>query len=402
MNSASLRAERRHRLSRTLLGLAAFALGALPIAQATVTWKNIQLGGFASQGFLVNSGKNDYFGETSEGTFDFREYAASASWSAGKLRVGAQAFGQKLGGYGEDKIKLDWGIVDYQYSQWLGFRAGRVKMPRGLYNEALDVDSIRPFVLLPQSVYDARLRDFNAAFNGGMVYGNVGLKTFGSLDYRAFFGKIPMSVNSGAGDYLNTGLNAENLSIGMDHTIGGSIFWNTPISGLRAGYSYNQFDNLQSTRRATFGPTVYTYTKTADAYRRNLLSVEYSTGDWLFATEAGREDADFLLVGFGPTSIRTAKILYGYVSASRRINTWLELGTYVSYSQDRQATNPLLRQADYAMSAKFDLTDKLIFKIEGHYMNGAGKIFDTAAHPQPLATLDKEWMLLAAKMTYSF
>ena len=45
-------------------------------------------------------------------------------------------------------------------------RAGRVKMPRGLYNEALDVDAVRPFVLLPQSVYDNRLRDFNASFEG--------------------------------------------------------------------------------------------------------------------------------------------------------------------------------------------------------------------------------------------
>ncbi len=388
---------------RVLPALAGAALGLLSTkASAAVTWHDVQFGGFASQGFLANTGVNNYLGDTSNGTSDFREYAANASYSFGKFRVGAQVFGQELGAYGNDKVKLDWAVADYQLAQWFGVRVGRVKMPRGLYNEALDLDSIRPFVLLPQSVYDARLRDFNAAINGGMIYGNVGLRKFGNLDYKAFYGDIPMSVNSGAGDYLNTGLAAQNLAIGMDHTLGGSLFWNTPLAGLRAGYSYSEFAGLNTNRRIAFGTFSFDYTKTADYYKRHLVSLEYSRGDWVFAAEAGRERADFLLVGFGPNSYLPAKIDYAYASASRRINTWLELGTYVSYSQDRQATNPLLRQADYALSTKFDVTAHLVFKLEGHYLNGAGKIFDTTAQPQPLAKRDAEWCMIAAKATYSF
>jgi hypothetical protein len=390
------------RLLRALLAGAAASLLAT-FASAAVTWHDIQFGGFASQGFLVNTGHNDYLGDTSDGTFNFREYAANASYSFGKFRVGAQAFGQKLGKYGEDKIKLDWAVVDYQAAQWFGVRAGRVKMPLGLYNEALDLDSVRPFVLLPQSVYDARLRDFNAAFNGAMIYGNVGLKKFGGLDYRAFYGEIPISLSSGAADYYNTGLSATTLSMGMDHVLGGSLFWTTPISGLRAGYSYSEFDKLGIVRKAFFTPTVSTtYLKEADAYKRQLFSVEYSRGDWIFATEYGREDARFVLTPFATATIRPTKIKYAYASASRRINKWLELGTYVSWSQERQSTNALLRQTDYVLSAKFDLTEHLIFKLEGHEINGAGKIFDIPTHPQPLAKRNNEWGMLAAKMTYSF
>jgi len=303
---------------RTLAALG-LAVAGLSGASAAVTWENIQFGGFASQGFLANTGNNDYLGDTSKGTFDFREYAVNSSYSIGKFRVGAQAFGQKLGQYGDDKIKLDWAIVDYQATQWFGIRAGRVKMPRGLYNEALDLDSVRPFVLLPQSVYDARLRDFNAAFNGAMIYGNVGLKSFGSLDYRAFYGKIPISLSSGAADFYNTGLSATTLSMGMDDVAGGTLFWNTPISGLRTGYSYSEFDQLAIERRAFFGPTETTYVKKADAYKRQLFSVEYTRGDWIFATEYGREDASFVLTPFATTTIRPARLKYGYVSASRRI-----------------------------------------------------------------------------------
>lgn len=50
---------------------------------------DIQFGGFASQGYLVNTGHNDYLGETSKGTFDFREYAGNVSYSTGAWRFGA-------------------------------------------------------------------------------------------------------------------------------------------------------------------------------------------------------------------------------------------------------------------------------------------------------------------------
>ncbi len=382
--------------------LAGLLAGAATTHASDSSWRNFQWGGFASQGYLVNSGHNDYLGESSKGTFDFREYAVNGSWSRGKLRVGAQVFGQELGAYGNDKIKLDWAVVDYQVAQSFGVRAGRVKMPRGLYNEALDLDSIRPFVLLPQSVYDARLRDFNAAINGAMVYGNVGLGKWGSLDYKAFGGDIPIDLKSGASDYLNTGFTAQNLSIGMGHTLGGTLFWNTPVSGLRVGYSYSRFEGLTTRRTGYVGTTLFTWDKTADAYNRHLVSVEYVRGDWLFAAEAGREGDDFLVIGLGAPLSRPANIEYVYGAVSRRINRWLELGTYFSYSQDRQSTNPLLRQADYALSAKFDITERFVFKIEGHHMSGAGKLFDTPANPQPFALRDTSWNMLAVKTTYSF
>ncbi|MCX6953474.1 MAG: hypothetical protein NTV51_15095, partial [Verrucomicrobia bacterium] len=384
------------------------ALGASAAFATDLTWKNIQFGGFASQGYL-NSSANDYLGETKDGTFDFREYAANASWSTGKFRVGAQVFGQKLGDYGNDKIKLDWASVDYQAKQWFGLRAGRVKMPRGLYNEALDLDSVRPFVLLPQSVYDNRLRDFNASFDGGMAYGNVELRRFGSLDYRAFYGRMPIQLKSGATDYFNNNLKATNLAFKMSSVRGGTVFWNTPVAGLRTGYSYSAFDKLTSERLLT---ATTEYTKTAKTYERQLVSAEYTKGDWTFATEGGTEHALYdvslrsLTTGAITPIAVTFRSQYFYVSAARRINKWLELGSYFSSSRDKQTSlfgsttvYPILRQRDYAISARFDLTEHLIFKLEGHYMDGAGKIFDTPTRPQPVAGRDKYWNMVAAKIT---
>lgn len=376
--------------------------------------------GFVSQGYIWNSGHNDYLGgDSHEGTYDFREYGFNGSMAYKQWRVGAQFFGQKLGPYGDDKMTLDWGDVDYQAAQWFGLRGGRVKMPRGLYNESLDLDSTRVFVFLPQSVYDARLRDFQASFDGGMVYGNIDLKKAGSFDYKIFGGTKSMSTDSGASDYFNIDAPFPNLAIGMDDLWGGSIFWNTPIQGLRIGYSFSRYDNFKTLR---YVPSRATDTwNNCPTYDRHLASIEYTVSDWVFAAEGGLDDTYHVLYfppGYnGNPNSQTYGHLYPeefyfYTSATWRANRWLEFGTYYSYWHWSQVGKPEpgytlpsfanLNQSDIAFSTRFDLTDNLIFKIEAHYMGGAGLVLNVPSHPQPPAATDKSWVMLDAKMTFSF
>jgi hypothetical protein len=376
-------------------------------ARAAYTWHDFQFGGFASQGYLKSSA-NDYLGDTSRGTFDFREYGLNGSWSRGQWRVGAQVFGQRLGDYGDDKLKLDWAMVDYQPAQAFGLRVGRVKLPHGLYNESLDLDAVRPFVLLPQSVYDNRLRDFIAAFNGGMAYGNIGLKAAGSIDYKVYYGKMPLSTDSGASDYFNTDAPFPNLQIGLDSAVGSWVFWNTPLQGLRVGYSFSRFKNFRTLRYIPFrGVSTY---KTAPEYDRHLISAEYTCGDWVFAAEAGRHDNHYdntYLDGTPYAHLYPTTNFY-YVSAAWRAKSWLELGSYYShYHFDQWGVGtpvvfPVLNQGDYALSARFDVNEHLLFKVEGHYMDGAGAIFDIPSHPQPVTNRDNSWTMFAAKVTVLF
>ncbi len=397
--------------ARRLALLGGFIACILP-AQA-LTFSDVQFGGFVSQGFLVNTGPNDYLGETSEGTFDFREYAANVSYATGSFRFGAQAFGQKLGEYGDDEILLDWATVDWQPKQWFGVRAGRVKSPRGLYNEALDVDAIRPFVLLPQSVYDARLRDFNASFDGAMVFGNIGLGSMGSVDYKLFYGDVPMKLDSGANDFFNQDIPYPNVSIGMESAVGGTLFWNTPVNGLRLGYSYSTFKDFGMNREVDFFGMLIVLGRFAPDYERNLISAEYMVGDWTFATEVGEETAFYGIVfpGLPITNYLDFKMRYGYLAASRRLGDKWEVGGYYSYSKESQVAVPFdpnglifdtLVQHDFAGSVKYAINDRWSGKVELHYLDGAGKIFSTPAKPVPLTARDDSWVLLALKSTYSF
>ena len=65
-------------------------------------------------------------------------------------------------------------------------------------------------------------------------------------------------------------------------------------------------------------------------------------------------------------------------------------------------SSPNLNQGDAALAARFDLTDYLNFKVEAHYMNGAGAVFDLPQAPQPVANRDKSWAMFDAQVTLSF
>src|SRR5580658_3940938 len=209
---------------------------------------DVQIGGFFSQGWLY-SDNNNYPTDDKGGTWDFRQMAFNVSDPIGShLRVGAQVFEQSFGNIGDDKIILDWAIADYNFNQAFGIRVGRVKYPKGLYGEALDLDSIRPFVFLPGSVYSPILRDFSASFDGGMIYGTVNAGK-SSFDYKVFGGNIPMGPQQGVAEFYNTSGLYTSAGVGamaMDSVEGAQFTWNTPVDGLKFVYSYSVFNNLST------------------------------------------------------------------------------------------------------------------------------------------------------------
>ena len=230
----------------------------------------------------------------------------------------------------------------------------------------------------------------------------------GSIDYRVFYGNMPISTHSGASDYFNIDAPFPNLAISIDSAIGGTFFWNAPLEGLRVGYSFSRFRDFTTVRYVPFrGMDAY---KTARHYDRHLVSMEYVTGSWLFAAEYGWENPYFD-VAYPPAPAAVfldARNTCYYLAASRRVTERVELGAYYGrydFSQVGYNTPlvfPDLKQGDYALSVRFDVTDHLILKVEGHYMDGAGQVFDVPSFPQPVADRDKSWTLFAAKATVFF
>ena len=384
--------------------LATAAHAAIPVGSS-----NVQIGGFFSQGYLYSS-DNNYPTADKGGTWDFREMAFNASTTVGDhLRIGGQVFAQRLGALGADKVVLDWAVLDYNVSPAFGLRLGRVKYPKGLYGEALDLDVVRPYVFLPGAVYSPILRDFSASFDGGMVYGTIEAGR-SSFDYKVFYGDIPMSPEKGVAEfYNNSGLYAAPgvAALNMDSVAGGQLTWNTPVSGLKFVYSYSAYRNL-----ATDGPFfAYPPINLHSNFPRfswNTYSGEYAWNNWVFAAEWQRcgGDINYGAAPLMPTVYDRSGWDGWYAAASRRLNDKFEVGAYYGDLEQRFSTrpssDPVVHQRDTSVSVRYDVNEHLLFKIEAHRIDGVYQTFNTERIPNPAATRQDQTTVFAVKTTLSF
>ena len=233
---------------RFVLAMSALALLAQrPAAAAGLTLPGqvaeLQVHGFISQGFLLTSA-NDYLARSSKGSFEFTELGLNFTLPAtDRLTLGLQIFSHALGPVGDYRATLDWYSLDYHWRDWLGIRAGRVKVPFGLYNDSSDIDSARTAILLPQSIYPASNRDFLLAQTGGELYGFKDLGAAGGLDYRLYGGTIFLDVKQQPGSPFSV------VDLNVPFVAGGRMLWVPPLEGLRLGGSL-QFLRLETHARS--------------------------------------------------------------------------------------------------------------------------------------------------------
>ncbi|MGC2480837.1 MAG: hypothetical protein WA423_13530, partial [Candidatus Sulfotelmatobacter sp.] len=199
--------------------------------------RTVQVHGFVSQGFVYTGGNNWLTMNSSGGSAAWTDFGLNMSTQVtDRLRIGAQGYDRNLGQLGQYHPSLDWAVADYRFKSWFGVRGGKVKTTLGLYNDTQDLDFLRPFALLPQSVYPIDLRDATIAHLGGDVYGNISLKRrLGDLSYTVFAGHRSDSIYSGY-PYLLSQFGTLFKSFG-GLQYGADLRWNTPLKGVLIGAS---------------------------------------------------------------------------------------------------------------------------------------------------------------------
>lgn len=432
-------------------------------------YQGIDIRGFVSQGYLYSS-NNNFFAETEKGTPQFNEAAINFSADVSdRLRLGIQFLARDMGSIGNNEILLDWAIADYRIDDRLGLMVGNMKFVHGFYNETRDVDMLRTFIMLPQSVYNEGWRESISSIQGASIYGDISLEAAGSLTYDMQYGTIAIAPDKGAARLLEDqwplggyGLNIDVDGIDVDYIYTGSLKWVSGLEGLVLGASTWRYKfeadcmtfldtanpAFSATPLAAFGSfgtqlVVYPSVFSADA-QTYTGSVEYTLGNMVFAAEFMRTTYKLKIQNnlFNEgTTFNTALVAAGqdvttdgiftiprfsaqgyYLSMAYRFTPWFELGTYYSVyfanREDRDGEDRITRGLDnegeryrgwlkdICLTARFDLSENWIFKLEGHKMNGAA-IMLGADNPQVLDTdiddrYTKEWFLLAGKVTYNF
>jgi hypothetical protein len=365
----------------------------------------VDIHGFVSQGFIKTT-DNNYLAESKRGSAELTEVGINISKTVTpELRLGVQLFARDLGPIGNYQPHFDWFFLDYRFFDWLGLRAGRTKLPFGLYNEINDIDSARVPILLPQSVYPTQNRDYLLAQTGGELYGDVPIGEAGSLEYRAYGGTI----------YIDSRGRQPPVEFRVPYVVGGRLMWRTPLEGLQVGGSLQALRidvdypvPPEAISKAQMSGTVAADFSGPVAVELPVLlwvaSAEYVHNDLTLASEYSRWSAKLKssVPALVPENdVTTEKF---YAMASYRLRPWFAPGAYYSVNfpnveRHRDREN---QQHDVAVTARFDVNDHWLWKLEGHFMHGTAGLNSALNDGRPLRELTKNWGLFLVKTTAYF
>jgi hypothetical protein len=378
-----------------VLGLLSLSAPAAALDLESAGVPGVEIHAFVSQGVMKTT-DNNFLVKSRRGSFALTEVGINFTRAlTDRLRAGVQLFGGGFVPTGQFNAKMDWFYLDYRWRDWLGIRAGRVKLPFGLYNEISDIDSARVPALLPQSTYPAQNRNFLLAQTGGEIYGYLRLGPAGAVEYRLYAGTIALDNTVTPGSPIVI------TSIDTPYVTGGRLMWETPVEGLRAGASLQALE-------IEFG-LVYPMAASASVTAKIpavlwTSSLEYQHRDLLLAAEYGRwrakvESSNAML--FPPSDTVSERY---YALAAYRLKTWLQVGAYYaglfSNVDDRHTLATM--QHDVAGTVRFDLNPHWLVKLEGHYEHGSAALNRGLNDNRPLAELPQDWGLFLLKTTAYF
>ena len=367
-------------MKRLLVGAFAIALGAIPIPAQSLDDLNIQIHGYATQGFLYTTNNNAFTTKSSDGSPAWDEAMVNiTSRPIPKLRVGVQARYFLLGNFG-NQITLDWASADYKFNDLFGVRFGKVKIPSGLFNEIQDIDPSYQWALLPQSVYPLAGRNSLLAQYGGVAYGTIKLsQNFGKLEYRGWAGEQVIASDDGywvalreSGKVLPNGLSGPE--------IGAAVHWRTPLSGLMVGAS--DIKRAAWSSKFTNGSIV----GSMDVRPFNNWSTfgVYEENNVMIAGEYVRMYPHITMNFPGEATVLPRNKKQWYGMASYKVTSKLTAGIYDS--QQINKALPLSAGAarfskDWAVSGRYDFNQYLYAKAEQHFIDGTDIIFDADLNP---------------------
>jgi hypothetical protein len=397
------------RVAAAIAGAVLLASPPLHADQEIAPGVTAQVHGFVSQGFIKSS-DNNYLASSERGSFEFTEVGVNLTVALGDdLRAGMQLFGRDLGPIGNYEAKFDWFYLDYRFADWLGIRAGRTKLPFGLYNESSDVDAARVPILLPQAVYPIENRDLLLAQTGVELYGRVPIGPAGDLAYRIYGGTVFLDPTT------LQGASTTAVETDVPYLIGGRLMWEPPLEGLQLGASAQALElsaDLDLTPETiaqyqALGLLPADFTGAVNLTLPALLwvaSVEYAGQDLLLAAEYSRWHID--IESNAPTLLpeteTVSERLYGMVAY--RMAPWFTPGAYYSLLfpnvDDREGRDSY--QHDFAVTVRYDVTPYWLIKAEGHYMHGTAALNPALNDNVQRDALRRDWGVGLAKTTVYF
>ncbi len=377
-------------------------------AVQTDLWSNaFQIHGFLTQGY-VNTTANSFFGDSEDGSFEFRELGVNSSYRFNpQLMVSAQLLSRTAGEMYDGSLNLDYAQVDYTpYSGEagrMGAILGRFKNPFGFYNDTRDVASTRPSIFVPQVIYWDRVRNMVLSNDGGMFYADLH-SDLHSLYFKLFAGKTPIDENVEKA-YLITAFEPDLTQSGL--TKGGRLLYEWDGGVFRLALSGATLD-LSGNMVGPFGPLEGTID--IDYW---IASAQYNRGPWSLTAEYMNEPIDYQgfndLMDVGNTTVDGYYLQGNYrFSADWELLARYEEAHFDKNDKDGTATSQnILGTHPYNHFTKmwtvgvlWEPTDSLMLRAE--YSRVDGTIFLSNMENPNLLETERNWNMLTLLVSYSF
>ncbi|BFM05970.1 hypothetical protein [Halioxenophilus aromaticivorans] len=369
--------------------------------------KEIDFHGFATQSYLYSS-ENNFFGESSDGSFDFFELGINTLWApTKKLKLAVQAVARDAGNTDDGSIRLDYGFLEYQLlttsSSNTGIRVGRVVNPLGFYNESRDVAATRPGTLLPQSIYFDVNRNLALSSDGVFIF------------YDKFSEQNDLSFQLSIAEPRTRDPDLEPALFGTSRP--GSLEGTTSWLG-RVLYEHD-FGKIRLALTAAdlnleYQPKNDPIIRDGDlSFQPIILSAQYNTEKWELTTEWARRKTELTNLEVLPDwkLAGTSYFLQAAYRISNSLTVQLRYDSLVWDNDDKKgeefASNPFYPYPGYTRYAKdwtlglrWDINQHLLISAEVHDIKGTGWL-SLLENPNP-AAMEKDWRLFAVTASVRF
>lgn len=369
--------------------------------------EGVQVHGFASQA-VINTDHNNFFGNTeNKPSLDFTELGANISWRLNpRLQLSAQAVARRAGETDNGSPHIDYATADYTIhaseNTRFGLYLGKIKNPYGLYNETRDVAFTRPSILLPQSIYLDRIRNFVLSAPGMAVYGESVLPV-GNLSYQ--FSVIRP-------DTSDREIESVFMRIDRPGQIKGKISYIGRVL-LEQDNDRLKFALTGVSIRTHYQPGVLDALRDGNLVLDSwVLSGQYNAENWVLTSEYAQNRTRENISGAFFSSSTTIGSSY-YIQGTYRLTPkWSALARYdVTYrdqnDKDGQIYRAMTGGAAYSRFAK-DLTFGLgyqpsnnwLLRGEFHHVDGTAWL-PYSDNPNPAAT-SRHWNMWLFQAAYRF
>ena len=346
--------------------------------------ERLQIHGFITQGLGQSGNKLGVAGLGEHATWDYRTAALQFGYQISDnerfvLQLGNRRLAHNPLNETLSDVFVDWGFVQSRFGG-VSVRAGKIPMPRGIFNQIRDVGTLLPFYRAPLSFYTEGVE----TLDGVTAARSIDLGGAWELDATAFLGSWSfVQVQPEEGEHNEHGeLEASQLvtETRAQGVAGGQVWLNTPVRGLRLGFGGQRFAIENVGLRGFFGAEHGGHGEEEEEEEE----AEHSLGGFLWQVSLDGSFDQFTLRGEYQIFNLAAMTYYaGYAQVGFQLTDRFSAHVQGESSRvnhvDDEGTLAFQHTRDLGTSINFKVTPALVVKVEGHLRGGHA--FDTYVDP---------------------